>query len=45
MTGKWPLARIQIHPGKYGIVLVITLTTAGGNVYTRPVTKVVHILS
>ena len=46
MPGKWPLARmIQTHPGKDGIILAITLRTAGGNVYTRPVTKVTHILS
>ena len=39
---KWPLARItQVHPGKDGIVRVVTLKTHNG-VYTRPVLLLLH---
>ena len=44
-TMKWPLARItQTHAGKDGVVRVVTLKTPTG-VYTRPVTKLVPLLS
>lgn len=36
---KWPLARIKkVHPGKDGLVRVVTLKTSNGE-YTRPITK------
>ena len=44
-TMKWPLARItQTHAGKDGVVRVVTLKMPTG-VYTRPVTKLVPLLS
>ena len=37
---KWPLARVsKVHPGKDGVVRVVTLKTSTGY-YIRPVTKV-----
>jgi len=42
---KWPLARVvAVHPGKDGLVRVITVKTAKGT-YKRPVTKVTLVLS
>ena len=42
---KWLLARvIQVHPGKDGIVRVVTVKTKTGT-YKRPVTKVAPLLS
>ena len=44
VPGKWPLARVQkIHPGKDGIVRVVTVKTTSG-IYKRPVTKVALLL-
>ena len=41
---KWPLARvIAVHPGKDGLVRVITVKTAKG-IYKRPVTKAALVL-
>lgn len=41
----WPLGRItSVHPGKDGIVRVVTVRTATGT-YKRPITKVAPLLS
>lgn len=41
---KWPLARVMaVHPGRDGLVRVLTLRTPQGT-YTRPVTKAALIL-
>ncbi len=41
---KWPLARIEhVHPGRDGVVRVVSIRTANG-VYKRPVTKVALLL-
>jgi hypothetical protein len=41
---KWPLARIvEVHPGRDGIVRVVTVKTPIGT-YNRPVTKVALLL-
>jgi len=41
---KWPLARvIEVHPGKDGLVRVVTVKTATGT-YKRPVTKLAVLL-
>ena len=45
IPGRWPLARvIKSHPGKDGVVRVITIKTGDGKIYTRPVIKVVPLL-
>lgn len=37
---QWPLARItEVHPGKDGLVRVVTIQTKNGT-YTRPITKI-----
>ena len=42
---QWPLARVvQTHPGKDGIVRVVTVRTGKGRTYTRPVVKIVNLL-
>ena len=42
---RWPLARvIKVTPGKDGLVRVVAIRTSKG-VYTRPVTKLVPLLS
>lgn len=42
---KWPLARVTaVHPGKDGLVRVLTLRTPHGT-FTRPVTKAALLLS
>ncbi len=34
---QWPLAHIvNVHPGRDGIVRVVTLKTGNGSAYTRP---------
>ena len=44
VPGKWPLARVErIHPGKDGLVRVVTVETSSGT-YKRPVTKVALLL-
>ena len=41
---KWPLARIMdVHPGKDGLVRVVTLKTPKGT-YKRPITKIVILV-
>jgi len=41
----WPLARVvQTHPGKDGVVCVVTVKTGNGSTYTRPIVKVVPLL-
>ncbi len=41
---KWPLARVTaVHPGKDGLVRVLTIRTPQG-IYTRPVTKATLLL-
>ena len=41
---KWPLARVmEVHPGKDGLVRVVTVKTATGT-YKRPVTKLAVLL-
>ena len=41
----WPLAPvIEVTPGKNGLVLVVAIRISNG-VYTRPVTKLVPLLS
>ena len=43
--GKWPLGRIkQVHPGKDGIVRVVTVRTGTG-IYKRPANKVALLIS
>ena len=45
IPGQWPLARIvKTHPGKDGVVRVVTVQTARGGTYTRPVVKVVPLI-
>lgn len=45
IPGQWPLARvIQTHPGKDGVIRVVTIRTGRGNVYTRPVVKTTLLL-
>ena len=45
IPGRWPLARVlETHPGKDGIVRVVTIKTSQGNIYTRPVVKVAVLL-
>ncbi len=40
----WPLARIiKTHPGKDGIVRVVTIRASSGREYTRPVVKIVYV--
>lgn len=40
---KWPLARIiKVHPGKDGLVRVVTIQTNNGE-YTRPITKLAKL--
>ena len=42
---KWPLARVvEVHQGKDGFVCVAAVRTSKG-VYTRPIVKLVPILS
>lgn len=44
VPGKWPLARVtEIHPGRDGVVRVVTLKTPTGT-YKRPVAKVALVL-
>ena len=44
VPSQWPLARVkEIHPGKDGVVRVVTVQTTKG-IYTRPVVKVVALL-
>ena len=41
---KWPLARVErTHPGKDGLVRVVTVKTRNG-IYRRPVTKIALLL-
>lgn len=36
----WPLARItEVHPGHDGLVRLVTLRTAAGRFFKRPITK------
>ena len=45
IPGQWPLAKVlQTHPGKDGVVRVVTIKTGRGNVYTRPVVKTAPLL-
>ena len=45
IPGQWPLARVvQVHPGKDGIVRVVTVKTGQGKTYTRPVVKTALLL-
>ena len=40
IPGRWPLARVtKTHPGKDGVVRVITIKTGDGKIYTRPIVK------
>ena len=44
VPGKWPLARVlQTHPGKDGLVRVVTIKTSNG-IYKRPVIKVAVLI-
>ena len=44
-TTRWPLAQLkEVIPGKEGLVRVVTLKTSK-EVYARPVTKLVPLLS
>uniref|UniRef100_A0ABD2XDY7 Integrase catalytic domain-containing protein n=1 Tax=Trichogramma kaykai TaxID=54128 RepID=A0ABD2XDY7_9HYME len=41
---RWPMARVsQLHPGRDGLVRVVTVTTAKGS-YKRPVVKIVKLI-
>ena len=40
---KWPIALVAVHPGRDGLVRVITVKTTKGT-YKRPVTKVNLVL-
>ena len=41
---QWPLARVvKVHPGRDGLVRVVTVKTNNG-IYTRPVNKTVALL-
>ena len=45
IPGQWPLAKVlQTHPGKDGVVRVVTIKTGRGNVYTSPVVKTALLL-
>ena len=45
LSTKWPLAHMEaVHPGRGGLVRVVTVKTTKGT-YKRPVTKVVLVLS
>ena len=44
VPAKWPLAKIiEVHPGKDGLVQVVTLKTSNG-IYKRPVHKIALLL-
>ena len=44
VPGKWSLARVlQTHPGKDGLVRVVTIKTSNG-IYKRPVVKVAVLI-
>ena len=44
VPNKWPLGRVvELHPGKDGIVRVVTVRTAS-SVYKRPIVKLALLL-